>query len=470
MQIQFCGGAQTVTGSQMLISVNGKKLLYECGLFQGRREESYKKNLNFMFDPATVDAVILSHAHIDHSGNLPNLVRKGFKGSIYATPATIELCKIMLRDSAYLQAKDLEWVNKIRRRSHHPEIEPLYSLRDVEATLDQFVGIDYDKPFTIAPQVEVVFRDAGHILGSAGIHLEINENGRTYKLGLTGDIGRPGIPLMHDPNVLRDLDLLIMETTYGNRLHESYEDVEEVVAGAIRTTAAAGGKIIIPSFAVGRTQLLVYVLHKLFNQDRIPDMPIFVDSPMACDATEVFRHYPADLDRETRRLFLEGHEDPFGFKRLTYIHDVDGSKKLNSLAYPHVIISGSGMAEGGRILHHLRNNLENPKNLLLFVGYAAKETLARKIMDGRHEVKVFGEEHTVRCRVQVIDAFSAHADRRNLLDYVDLTPPSRLKHIFLVHGEPEQSLSLRDALRSKGYENIHYPAPGDVFNYTKEVW
>lgn len=470
MQIQFCGGAQTVTGSQVLITINGKKILYECGLFQGRREESYKRNLNFIFDASSIDAVILSHAHIDHSGNLPNLVRHGFKGSIFATPATIDLCKIMLRDSAYLQEKDLEWVNKIRKRSHQPEIEPLYGIRHVEATLDLFVGIDYDKPFTIAPGVEAVFRDAGHILGSAGIHLEITENGHTYKLGLTGDIGRPHIPLMHDPNVLRELDLLIMETTYGNRSHESYDDVEEIVAKAIRDTAANGGKIIIPSFAVGRTQLLVYVLHKLFNQNRIPDMPIYVDSPMACDATEVFRDYPDYLDRETERLFLHDHEDPFGFRRLTYIHDVDGSKKLNSLAYPHVIISGSGMAEGGRILHHLRNNLENPKNLLLFVGYAAKETLARKIMDGNRVVKVFGEEHTVKCKVEILDAFSAHADRRNLLDYVDMNSPSKLKHIFLIHGEPDQALSFRDALRSKGYQNIYFSAQGDVFNYTKEMW
>jgi metallo-beta-lactamase family protein len=459
-----------VTGSQILITVNGKKILYECGLFQGRREESYQKNLNFIFDPKEVDAVILSHAHIDHSGNLPNLVKHGFRGVIYATPATIDLCKIMLRDSAYLQEKDLEWVNKIKRRSHQPEIEPLYAIRDVEATIDLFSSVDYDEPLVLGPDIEAVFRDAGHILGSAGIHLEIREHGRTYKLGLSGDIGRPDMPLIHDPNILRDLDLLIMETTYGDRLHEKYENVEEVVAEAIRSTAAAGGKIIIPAFAVGRTQAIVYVLHKLFNQNRIPDMPIYVDSPMACDATEVFRQYPEYLDRETKRLFLDGHEDPFGFRRLTYVHDVEGSKKLNSLAFPHVIISGSGMCEGGRILHHLRNNLDNPKNLLLFVGYAAKETLARKIMDGQRVVKVFGEEHTVRCKVAMLDAFSAHADRRNLLDYVDFTPPSRLRNIFLIHGEPDQALSLRDALRSKGYENVHFPAQGDTFTYSKDTW
>ena len=376
----------------------------------------------------------------------------------------------MLRDSAYLQAKDLEWVNHIRRRNHQPELEPLYTPFDVEATMDLFVGIDLDKGFTIAPDVEAMFRDAGHILGSAGVHLEVTESGKTYKLGFSGDIGRPNMPLMHDPNVLRELDILIMESTYGNRLHGSYDDVESELAQIICETASSGGKVIIPSFAVGRTQHLVYVLHKLFDQGRIPDMPIFVDSPLAVEATNIFRSHTDELDRETKRIFLANHEDPFGFSRLTYVSDVENSKKLNSIAYPHVIISGSGMAEGGRILHHLRNGLHNPKNLVLFVGYAAKETLARKIMDGNREVKIFGEEHIVRCKVKIMDAFSAHADRRDLLDYVDLNSPSRLKHIFLVHGEPDQALPLRDGLRSKGFQNVHFPAPGEVFNYTKDNW
>lgn len=470
MQIQFCGGAQTVTGSSTLITVNGKKILFECGLFQGRRQEAYEKNQNFVFNPEGIDAVVLSHAHIDHSGNLPNLVKKGYKGPIYATPATIDLCKIMLRDSAYLQEKDLEFVNLIRRRSHQPELPPLYNIQDVEKTVGLFQAIDFDREFELGQGIKMMFRDAGHILGSASIHLEINEQGRIYKLGLTGDIGRPHMPLTHDPNVLRELDLLIMESTYGNRLHGTYDHVEEEVATTIRETAANGGKVIIPSFAVGRTQILVYVLHKLFNQNRIPDLPIYVDSPLACAATEIFRSYPEYLDRETNRVFLEYNEDPFGFQRLSYVHDVEGSKKLNYLAYPHVIISGSGMAEGGRILHHLRNNIENPRNLILFVGYAAKETLARKIMDGNRTVKIFGEEHTVRSKIKVIDAFSAHADRRNLLDYVSLNSPQRLKHIFLVHGDVDQAMPLKDALRSQGFEHVHYPAPNEVFNYNKETW
>jgi len=465
MQIQFCGGAQTVTGSQILVTVNGKNVLIECGLFQGRRSEAYEKNHTFMYDPSSLHTVILTHAHIDHSGNIPNLVKHGFRGSIYATPATVDLCKIMLRDSAYLQEKDVEWVNRIKRRNHQKEIEPLYTIRDAEAAMDYFVGVDFDRAFTAAPGADAAFRDAGHILGSAGLHLELEEMGRQYRIGFTGDIGRPDMILTNDPNVLRELDVLVMECTYGNRLHGSFADVEDELAQCVRDTAAVGGKVIIPSFAVGRTQQLVYILHKLFDQNRIPDMPIFVDSPLACHATDIFRSYPHLLDRETQRVFLAGHEDPFDFKRLTYVHDVDESKRLNNLHYPHIIISGSGMAEGGRILHHLRNNIHNPKNLLLFVGYAAKETLARKIIDGQKVVRIFGEEHTVRSKVKVMDAFSAHADRRDLLDYVALNSPERLRDIFLIHGEPDQAMPLRDGLRSKGYLNTHFPAPGELFTF-----
>ncbi|MDR3012729.1 MAG: MBL fold metallo-hydrolase [Chitinispirillales bacterium] len=464
MNIKFCGAAQTVTGSQILITVNGKKILLECGLFQGRRQETYERNLNFLYNPAEVDVMILSHAHIDHSGNIPNLVKQGFKGSIYATPATIDLCKIMLRDSAFLQEKDLEWVNVIRRRQGLPKMPPLYTIDDVERAMDKFVGVDFNRAFTVAPGVEAMFRDAGHILGSAGVHLEIDEPGqKNIRLGFSGDIGRPNMPLTNDPNVLRDLDALIMECTYGNRHHGCYDEVEEELSAIIRNAAAGGGKVIIPSFAIGRTQHLVYVLHKLFNQNRLPDIPIYVDSPMACNATAVYRSYLHYLDREAKRIFLDASEDPFEFPRLTYIQDIDESKRLNGQTYPHVIISSSGMAEGGRILHHLRNNVDNPKTLLLFVGYAAKETLARKLMDGHKTVKVFGEEFQVRCKIKILDAFSAHADRRDLLNYVGLNDPARLKNIFLYHGESDQAASFKDALRSKGYQNVHYPAPGESF-------
>ncbi|MCC7264369.1 MAG: MBL fold metallo-hydrolase [Candidatus Latescibacteria bacterium] len=464
MQLKFCGGARTVTGSQHLLSVNGNKVLLECGLFQGRRAEAYTRNQEFAYDPAEVDAVLLSHAHIDHSGNLPSLVARGFTGPIYATAATGALCQLMLRDSAYLQERDIEWVNKIRRRRGEPLAEPLYRIEDAEAALHAFVGAQYDRPLQVAPGVQATFRDAGHILGSAGIQLELESKGRKLRLGFSGDIGRPGMPVLRDPQPLQDLDVLIMECTYGNRLHTPAGDVAEELAQAIRDTAAAGGRIIIPAFAVGRTQTLVYELHKLFDQDRIPDIPVFVDSPLATNATEVFRLHPECLDRETYRLYLQDQRDPFGFDRLSYVRTVEESKKLNSLKFPHLIISASGMAEGGRILHHLKNNLDNHRNLVLLVGYAAQDTLARRLMDGEKVVRIFGEEYPVRCRVKVMDAFSAHADRRELLDYLAFNGPERLKRIFLVHGEPEQAQSFKDALRSQGYPEVNIPEPGEVYS------
>lgn len=463
MKLQFHGAARTVTGSQVLLSVNGSSVLLECGLYQGRREEAYARNKTFAFAPSTVDAVVLTHSHMDHSGNLPNLVSHGFGGPIHATPATVDLCKLMLRDSAYLQQRDIEWVNRIRARRHEPPLEPLYTIGEAEACMDSFAAGDYDTPIPIAPGITVTLREGGHILGSASILLEIEENGTLRRVGFTGDIGRPNMPIIQDPNLLRDLDVLIMESTYGNRQHAESDDIMETLAGLVTETAQAGGKVIIPAFAVGRTQLLVYLFHRLFNDGRIPDLPIFVDSPLALHATEVFRRHAELFDRETRRIFLEDKEDPFVFDRLKYTESVEDSKKLNGLTYPHVIISSSGMAEGGRILHHLRNNIGNHRNLVLFVGYAAKETLARKMMDGERKVKIFGEVHKVRCRVEKLDHFSAHADRGDLLKYAGMTPPERLKHIFLMHGELEQMEPLRHALRSQGYANVHMPERDEVF-------
>jgi len=465
MKIHFCGAVRTVTGSQFVVSANNTSLLLDCGMFQGRRSETYEKNQNFLFDPSTINSLILSHAHIDHSGNIPNLVKRGFSGSIYATEPTVDLCKIMLKDSAYLQEKDVEWVNRIRARKKEPPVEPLYTIEDVEASLDLFVGIDYDKTFTLGTGIQATFRDAGHILGSASILLEIEEKSVCRRLGYTGDIGQPNMPIIRDPNQLRDLDILLMESTYGNRHHSPYIDSEEKMAQLIIETAQSGGKIIIPAFAVGRTQAIIYLLHKLFNENRIPEIPVFVDSPMANRATEVFRSHFEELDRETYRVFLQNNEDPFGFTRLKYVETVEESKKLNTLSYPHIIISASGMAEGGRILHHLRNNISDRRTLVLFVGHAAKHTLARKLIDGEKKVRIFGEEHTVRCRIETIDAFSAHADRQDLLKYVDTNSPSRLNDIFLVHGELEQIEPLCHALRSKGYKKVHIPALGEIVKF-----
>lgn len=463
MRIQFFGACRTVTGSQILVSVNGSSVLLECGLFQGRRSESLERNRNFPFDPSGVGALLLSHAHMDHSGNTPNLVARGFGGSVYATPATVDLCKIMLRDSAFLQERDVAWVNRIRSRKGEPPTSPLYTTRDVNACLDSFVGVEYDRAFSVAAGVSATFRDAGHILGAASILLEVEEGGQVLRVGFTGDIGRMNMPLTHDPNQLRDLDVLIMESTYGERFHPSDEDTEGEIARYVNETAKIGGKIIIPSFAVGRTQLIVYFLHKLYKESRIPEIPIFVDSPLACRATDIFRAHLDELDRETERIFLQDHEDPFGFRRLRYVETVDESKSLNSLRYPHIIISASGMAEGGRILHHLRNNMDNHKALLLFVGYAAEHTLARRLMRGEKKIRIFGEEYKVKCRVEKMESFSAHADRRELLRYVDINDPARLKNIFLNHGETGPMESLRNALRSKGYLKVHMPQQGNAY-------
>jgi metallo-beta-lactamase family protein len=464
LKIQFIGGARTVTGSQHLLFINGKKILLECGLFQGRRKDTYEKNKNFLFNPAEIDLMILSHAHIDHSGNIPNLVRNGFDGCIYATAATVDLCQIMLRDSAYLQERDIEWINKRRKKKNEEPIEPLYTFEDVETAMQNFIGVQYNRKIQLFPGINVTFRDAGHILGSASILLEIEENdGRKIRLGFTGDIGRPDMPVIRTPDKLRDLDAIIMESTYGNRLHPPVEDVEEELAKVVRQCTKDGGKIIIPAFSVGRTQLMVYMLHKLFDQNRIPEIPIYVDSPLAVNATNVFRAHPECFDRETNRVFLDNGEDPFGFARLKYVSEVNASKELNEKKEPMVIISASGMAEGGRILHHLKNNVGNPKNLILFVGYAAEHTLARKIMDGAKEVNIFGEKNVINCKVKIMDYFSAHADQKELMDYIRLNTKKKLKNIFLVHGEEGQSLILREKLVTMSYRNVHFPVSGEKF-------
>lgn len=463
MELQFFGAAQTVTGSRHLLNVNGKKILLECGLFQGRRKDTYEKNLNFKFDPAEIDVMILSHAHIDHSGNIPNLVKQGFKGNIYATAATVDLCQLMLRDSAYLQEKDIEWVNKKKERRGEELIEPLYTIEDAERAMQQFIGIQYDKTIEVAKGVKLTFRDAGHILGSAGVLLEINEDGKKLRLGFSGDVGRNEMPILRNPNVLRDLDALIIESTYGDRVHPVEKEVEEELAQKVRDVIQTGGKLIIPAFAVGRTQLIVYMLHRLFDENRIPNIPVFIDSPLATNVTEVFRQHPECFDREMYRIYLQDDKDPFGFGRATFIRKAERSKELNDYKKPCVIISASGMAEGGRILHHLRNNIEEEKNMVLFVGYAAQHTLARRIMDGNKVIKIFGEEFTVNARVEKMDYFSGHADKNELLDYIKFNKPEKLKNIFLVHGEDDQALPLKNEIEKLGYKNVFFPEVGGKF-------
>jgi len=463
LEIQFIGAAQTVTGSQHLLSINGKKILLDCGLSQGKRKEAFEINRTFKYSPSEIDVLLLSHAHIDHSGKIPGMVKNGFHGPIYTTAATVDLCQIMLRDSAHLQERDIYVVNKIRKKQHKNPFEPLYDFDDVEKAMDQFIGVQYSRAIEVAPGVMATYWDAGHILGSAGILLEINENGKNYRIGFSGDIGRNNMPIIRNPNVLRDLDLLIMESTYGNRLHAVAEEVEDEVASTVKSVVERGGKIIIPSFAVGRTQLLVYMLHKLFDQNRIPVISIYVDSPLAVEATKIYQTHPECYDRETYRIFIQSNQDPFGFGRLTYIKNVEQSKELNDKPEPCIIISASGMAEGGRVLHHLANNIENKKNLILFVGYAAAHTLARKIIDGETEINIFGEPHKVKAEVKAMDYFSAHADQGELIDYLRLNDVKRLKNIFLVHGEEEQAIPLKEKLLQKGFKNVDFPTSGEKF-------
>ncbi len=462
MELQFFGAAREVTGSQFLLSVNGKRILIDCGLYQGRRKEAFEINRNLPFNPSEIDVLLLTHAHIDHSGNIPNLVKNGFAGHIYATSATVDLCQLMLRDSAYLQEKDVQFVNKKRKKQKKTPFEPLYTIEDAEKAVQSFVGVQYDRSVQIAPGVTATYRDAGHILGSAGILLEVEEEGKITRLGFSGDVGRNDMPVLRDPNILTDLDVLVLESTYGNRLHPVVENIEEELAKTVVEAITRGAKIIVPAFAVGRVQLLVYVLHKLFNQNRIPPFPIYVDSPLAVNVTEVYRLHPECFDREVYRVFFDNYEDPFGFNRLTYIRDVEKSKGLNDLPGACMIISASGMAEGGRILHHLKNNIENPKNLILFAGYAAKETLARKIMDGNPEVSILGDTYSVKAQINKMDYFSGHADQKGLLEYLKFSSPKKLKNIFLVHGEPEDSLPLKDKILSKGFRTVTYPEKGTI--------
>ncbi len=459
MRIKFCGAAREVTGSQHLLTVNGKRILLDCGLFQGHREESRQKNRSFHHDPAGLDTLVLSHAHIDHCGNIPNLVKQGFGGSVYATHATVDLCNVMLRDSAYLQERDAEWL----RKKKHEDAEPLYTVEEAERALQQFVGMAYDRAFAVTPQVQATYRDAGHILGSASVTLEVNEGGRLLRLGFSGDWGRPRAPILRDPELLNDLDVLIMESTYGDKLHDNYDNLTEALAQTTNSVYQRGGKIIIPAFSVGRTQALVYYLHKLWQENRIPEIPIYVDSPLSVNATEIFRLHPECFDQETYRLFLKDGLDPFGFKRLTYVRDVESSKKLNDLKTPAIIIAASGMAEAGRVLHHLAHNIGQPENCVLIVGFMAEHTLGRRLAEGITPVRILGDFYERRCEVKKLDGLSAHADRDELLQLIKHQNPQKLKHIFLVHGEPDQSEPLAQRIRALGFQNVHVPHEEEEF-------
>ncbi|MGB8656252.1 MAG: MBL fold metallo-hydrolase [Candidatus Zixiibacteriota bacterium] len=462
MKITFLGATKSVTGSMHLIESNGHRILMDCGLFQGRREESNARNRNFPFDPGSVERVVLSHAHIDHSGNLPNLAKQGYENSIYSTFATRDLCVVMLKDTAHIQKKDAQYLNKRDEGGGQPPIEPLYDFEDVEQALSLFRGIGYRKGFYVAADVKLTFYDAGHILGSALSIFDIKENGRSLKLGYIVDLGRKDLPILRDPEMVKGIDFMIIESTYGNRLHEDLKETEKRLAQVVDETFQSGGKIIIPAFSVGRTQDIVYTLHRLQNQKEIPHLKIFVDSPLSVNVTEIFKLHPGCFDKETNQM-IASHDDPFGWGDVTYIRDAEESKKLNNLDQPCIIISASGMCESGRILHHLKNNIEDPKNTIMVVGFMAQDTLGRRIVERQKKVRILGEEHSLRARVEVFDAFSAHADRNELLEYVDYTKDS-LKGVFVVHGEIEQSRALAEGIRGLGIPNVLVPDFGEEVN------
>ncbi|HET9948369.1 MAG TPA: MBL fold metallo-hydrolase [Longimicrobiales bacterium] len=462
MKLTFWGAARTVTGSLHVLELEAGRLLLDCGLYQGRRAEAVRLNRAHPLPADRVDAVLLSHAHIDHSGLLPKLHKDGFRGKVYATDATVDLCGAMLPDSGFIQEKDAEWVNRRERRSGADRVEPLYGRDDAAAVLESFVSVPYGTPFSPLPGVEVEYRDAGHILGSATMVLTIRERGRTVRLGFTGDVGRPNRPILRDPQPMADCDVLSCESTYGGKVHDPPDRAKERLARVVGRTAARGGKVIVPAFAVGRTQEIVHALDQLANEGRLPPIPVFVDSPLAVDVTEIFRAHPECYDADLRDYILHD-PNPFGFSRLTYVREAEDSKKLNGSRLPMVIISASGMAEAGRILHHLRNNVADERNTVLIVGYCAPHTLGRRIVERQPEVRIFGEPHPLRAQVEIMNAYSAHADEPELLDFLKKMDVERLQRIFLVHGDPEQQEALALAMTAAGFVPPQAPARGDSF-------
>ena len=462
MKIHFHGAARTVTGSQHLLEINGRRLLLECGLYQGPRQESYERNLNFPFDPAGLDAVILSHAHIDHSGNLPNLVKQGYDGRIYATPATAHLANIMLLDSGHIQESDAQYLNRKKNKNNRgtnnrQEVEPLYTMEDAALVAQHFEGVKYDQPFEPLPGVTARLVDAGHILGSAAVVLDIEERGRRFRLWFSGDIGRRNLPLIRDPVLPSEADFLLMEATYGDKAHRDPESAYDELREVVCRTVERGGKIIVPAFAVGRTQELVYDLHRMTVANEIPEIPVIVDSPLAVNVSDVFAAHPECFDQETTEFIRSHqHKKALGFDKLKLIRSVEESKALNDKKGPMVILSASGMAETGRILHHLKNNIEDPKNTVLIVSWQAPHTLGRRLADREERVKIFGEVYQRRAEVATIGGLSAHAGQDMLVGYARAAG-GRLKEVFLVHAEEKPASILRAKLKEVGIEPVRFP-------------
>ncbi len=459
MRIQFKGAAQTVTGSKhLLITRNGKTILLDCGLFQGREALNSNHNQNLRFNPEEIDYCILSHAHIDHSGALPYLVKKGYKGKIYCTQATLDLCEIMLVDSAHIQESDAEYHNKKKSPNDDNLAIPLYTIKEAVESLTHFVSVPYEKWIKIDDEIELCFTVIGHILGAAAVNLKINEKGNIIHLCYTGDIGRQNHRIIKNPKPFPQADYIIAESTYGNRLHENIEDSEEKLLKIINETCVEKkGKLIIPAFSLGRTQEIVYALDRLESAGKLPKIDVFVDSPLSTNATEILKNHPECYSKDLLK-YMKFDNDPFGFNRLHYITKVEESKLLNDIQEPFIIISASGMMEAGRILHHLANNIENPKNTILIVGYCEPSTLGGRLKKGDKSIRIFGEEYIVKADIRMIHEYSAHGDYDEMIKYLSCQDPAKVKEFFLVHGSIETQEEYRDKLLDVGFKNIRIPA------------
>ena len=460
MRITFHGAARTVTGSMHLLEVNGARLLLECGLYQGRRKDTYERNHNFPFDPKNIDAVVLSHSHIDHSGNLPNLIKQGFTGPIYTTPASEYLTEIMLADSGHIQEADAIFANKYGIPRGKPPVIPLYTQEEALKVPEQLRKIPYEQEFSPVNGVSVRLVEAGHILGAAAVDLQVKEKRRKTHVWFSGDIGRRNLPLLRDPILPESADIMIMECTYGDKPHRDPASAFVELREAVKRTVARGGKLIIPSFAVGRTQELVYELNRMMTANDVPRVPVFVDSPLAVEASQVFIKFQDYYDEETLAFIRENRHPALNFDQLTYIRSVEESKALNERKEPMIIISASGMAENGRILHHLKNNIENPRNTILIVSWQAPDTLGRRLADREERVKIFGEVYYRHAEVVTIGGFSSHAGQDLLTEYA-LRVKKSTRHLFLVHGEEKPAQMLTEQLTGQGMKQVVYPGLHD---------
>lgn len=464
MIIRFFGAAREVTGSKHLITLNnGKTILLDCGLFQGKGLETEEENRNLGFYAADIDYLILSHAHIDHSGAIPYLVNNGFHGTIITNHATRDLCAIMLADSGRIHENDTKMHNKKRAEQGLPPVEPLYTQKDAETAMQYFISISYDKDFQVCDGVKVKFTDAGHILGSSVVNLIINEGGKETKIAYTGDLGRPHNRILRSPQPFPQADILITESTYGNRLHADMEEAEQdLLLVVLETCFQKKGKLIIPSFSVGRTQEILYGLNRLSHSGKLPNIPVYVDSPLSVNATNIMKLHPECFNSDILE-YMKDDPDPFGFSGLHYVQTEQDSKKLNSLKDPCIIISASGMMEAGRVKHHLANNIENKKNTILIVGYCAPTTLGARIRNSEKEVSIYGVKHQVRADVKVLESYSAHGDYKEMIETLKCQDPMKVRKVFIVHGEYETQLIFAEKLKAEGFKNVIIPAKTEVF-------